>query len=35
MPEAERNMIEKLYLDVVVPGSHRDSLSRSVVFKLK
>jgi hypothetical protein len=35
MSEAERNMIEKLYLDMIVPGSHRDSLSHSVVFKMK
>jgi len=35
MPEAERNMAEKLYYEVTVPGSHRDSLSRSVVFKMK
>jgi hypothetical protein len=35
LPEAERNMIEKLYYDMIVPGSHRDSLSRSVVFKVK
>ena len=35
LPEAERNMIQKLYLDVVVPGSHRDSLSISQVYKAK
>jgi hypothetical protein len=35
IPEAERNMVEKLYLDMVVAGSHRDSLSRSLVFKQK
>jgi hypothetical protein len=35
LPEAERNMFQKLYLDVVVPGSHRDSLSISQVYKAK
>lgn len=35
IPEAERNMIEKLYVDMVVPGSHRDSLSVSQVYKEK
>jgi len=34
-PEAERNMVEKLSEGMVVPGSHRDSLSVSVVFKTK
>lgn len=33
IPEAERNMIEKLHLDSVVPSSHRDSLSISQVYK--
>ena len=35
LPEVERNLLEKLYLDLVVPGAHRDSLTRSVVFKQK
>ena len=35
LPEAERNITEKLYYDMVEPGSHRDSLSVSVVFKSK
>jgi hypothetical protein len=33
MSEAGQSMIEKLYLDLTVRGSHRDSLSRSLVFK--
>jgi hypothetical protein len=35
LSEGERDMVEKAYMDMVVPGSHRDSLSTSVVFKLK
>jgi len=35
IPEVERGMLEKLYLDMVVPNSHRDDLATSVVFRLK
>jgi len=35
LPEAERNMLEKLYYDIVVPEAHRDELATSVVFKMK
>jgi hypothetical protein len=35
LPEEERNMVDKMYEDTIVPGSHRDSLSVSVVFKSK
>jgi len=35
IPEGERNMIEKVYSDIVVPGSHRDSLAVSQIFKQK
>ena len=31
--EDERGMVEKLYADTVVPGSHRDSLCVSVVYE--
>ena len=35
MPEAERNLLEKTYYDIVDYGTHRDSLATSVVFRLK
>ena len=35
VPEAERNMMDKLFEGIVEPGSHRDSLAVSVVFKTK
>jgi hypothetical protein len=35
LPDGEREMLEKLYSDIVVPASHRDSLSVSVVYKQK
>jgi hypothetical protein len=35
MTEAERNLIDKVYEGLVEPGSHRDSLAKSVVFKSK
>jgi hypothetical protein len=35
LPEVERNIIQKLYEDMVVPGAHRDELSVSVVYKAK
>jgi len=35
LPEIERNLVEKLYYDIVEPGSHRDSLSVSEVYKAK
>jgi hypothetical protein len=34
-PEGERNLVDKLYEGIVEPGSHRDSLSVSVVYKSK
>lgn len=33
--EAERNLVAKMYEEVIEPGSHRDSLSVSVVYKAK
>ena len=35
LAEGEQDLIEKAYQDMVVPGSHRDSLSTSVVFRMK
>ena len=35
LSDGERDMAEKAYMDMVVPGSHRDSLSVSVVYKAK
>jgi hypothetical protein len=35
LPEAERNMLEKLYYEIVVPEAHRDNLAVSVVYKAK
>jgi hypothetical protein len=35
LPAGEREMTDKLYYDMIVPGSHRDQLSVSVVFKTK
>jgi hypothetical protein len=35
LSDGERDMNEKVYLDTVVLGSHRDSLSTSVVYKAK
>lgn len=35
LPEGERNMVEKTYRELVVPGSHRDDLAVSEVFKTK
>ena len=35
IPEGERKMIDKAYEEAIVPGSHRDSLATSVVFKMK
>jgi len=35
LPEGERNMMEKLYRELTVPGSHRDELAVSLVFKTK
>jgi hypothetical protein len=35
LSDGERDMVEKAYLDTVVPGAHRDSLSVSVVYKVK
>jgi hypothetical protein len=33
--EDERNLVDKMYEEVVEPGSHRDSLAVSVVYKSK
>lgn len=35
LPEGERNLAEKMYEGIVEPGSHRDSLAVSVVYKSK
>ncbi|HTP88915.1 MAG TPA: hypothetical protein VMJ34_18315 [Bryobacteraceae bacterium] len=35
MSEGERKIVEKAYQEAIVPGSHRDSLATSVVFKMK
>jgi hypothetical protein len=35
LPEGERDIMDKEYEDLTVPGSHRDSLSTSVVFRVK
>jgi hypothetical protein len=35
LPDGESDMIEKLTMDMVVPGSHRDSLAISVVYNSK
>lgn len=35
IPEAERNILEKLYLDVAMPETHRDDIATSVVIKVK
>jgi hypothetical protein len=35
VPEAERNLVEKMYDEVTEPGSHRDSLAVSVLYKAK
>ncbi len=35
LSDGDRDLAEKTYLDIVVPGSHRDSLSTSVIFKEK
>lgn len=35
MSESERSLLDKLYDDIVEPGSHRDSLATSVVYKSK
>ena len=35
LSEGERDMAEKAYMEMVAPGSHRDSLSTSVLYKAK
>jgi hypothetical protein len=35
LPEGQRDIMNKEYEGVTVPGSHRDSLSTSVVFRVK
>jgi hypothetical protein len=35
IPDAERDLTEKIYNDIVVAGSHRDSLSVSPVYRQK
>jgi len=35
LPEGDRKIADKLFLDVVEPGSHRDRVARTVVFRTK
>jgi hypothetical protein len=35
LPESEQNSFDKQYQELIVPGSHRDELAISLVFKTK
>jgi hypothetical protein len=35
LPESEQNSLDKQYQELIVPGSHRDELAISLVFKTK